>query len=147
LPAWLLYDERGSALFEEITLLPEYYLTRTERAILAAHAGEMIDAAGTPLSVAELGAGTASKTQLLLAALLARQPRATYMPIDVSLTALAIATAELARFRRLTVDPRVARRVVAWCSFSDPMWVTTTLRPRARCWAGCGDASAQATPV
>jgi L-histidine N-alpha-methyltransferase len=114
LPAWLLYDPRGSALFEEITALPEYYPTRTERAILAAHAGEMIalaslDQAGAPLAVAELGAGTASKTQLLLAALLERQRRAFYVPIDVSPAALAIAEAALSRYRGLSVHPMVGR--------------------------------------
>jgi dimethylhistidine N-methyltransferase len=109
LPPWLLYDQYGSALFEEITELPEYYLTRTERAILEAHAGDMIDAAGPPLAVAELGAGTASKTQLLLEALLERQPRASYMPVDISPAALALASRELARFTRLTVRPVVAR--------------------------------------
>jgi L-histidine N-alpha-methyltransferase len=109
LPPWLLYDERGSELFEEITTLAEYYPTRTERAILEVHADEMVEAAGPPLAVVELGAGTASKTQLLLTALLARQPRARYMPVDVSPSALAQAAAALARFRGLTVQPVVAR--------------------------------------
>jgi dimethylhistidine N-methyltransferase len=109
LPAWLLYDRRGSELFERITELPDYYLTRTERAILAAHAGEMVDAAGPPLSVVELGAGTASKTGLLLTALLARQPQARYRPVDVSPAALAQAAAELSRLEGLAVEPVVAR--------------------------------------
>jgi L-histidine Nalpha-methyltransferase len=109
LPPWLLYDASGSDLFEQITELREYYPTRTERAILGAHADEMIEAAGTSLAVAELGAGTASKTQLLISALLSRQPRATYMPIDVSPSALAIAAAALARYRRLDVLPTVGR--------------------------------------
>jgi dimethylhistidine N-methyltransferase len=109
LPPWLLYDQRGSALFEEITALPEYYPTRTERSILAAHAGDMIDSAGLPLAVAELGAGTAAKTQLLLAALLERQRRAFYVPIDVSPTALALAETALSRYRGLSVHPMVGR--------------------------------------
>jgi dimethylhistidine N-methyltransferase len=109
LPAWLLYDRRGSELFERITALPDYYLTRTERAILAAHAPEIIDAAGPPLAVVELGAGTASKTGLLLTALLARQTHASYRPVDVSAPALAQAAAELSRFDGLTVEPVVAR--------------------------------------
>jgi dimethylhistidine N-methyltransferase len=109
LPAWLLYDRRGSELFEQITELPDYYLTRTERAILAAHAAEIIEAAGPPLGVVELGAGTASKTGLLLTALLARQARASYCPVDVSAAALARAAAELSRLERLAVEPVVAR--------------------------------------
>ena len=109
LPAWLLYDQQGSALFEEITDLPEYYLTRTERAILAAHAGEMIRAAGPPLSVIELGAGSASKTRLLLQALLGQQGRADYTPVDVSPSALAHAERQLRPLDRLAVRPVVAR--------------------------------------
>src|SRR5579863_7121149 len=97
LPAWLLYDRRGSELFERITELPDYYLTRTERAILPAHASEMIDAAGPPLGVVELGAGTASKTGVLLGALLARQAHADYRPVDVSPAALAQAAVDLSR--------------------------------------------------
>jgi L-histidine Nalpha-methyltransferase len=109
LPPWLLYDETGSALFEEITALPEYYLTRTERAILQASSGEIIDAAGLPLEIVELGAGSATKTSLLLEALLTRQPTALYTPVDVSPTALRLAVAELRRFRRLHVRPILAR--------------------------------------
>jgi L-histidine Nalpha-methyltransferase len=109
LPAWLLYDRRGSELFEQITALPGYYLTRTERAILATHAAEMVDAAGPPLTVVELGAGTASKTTLLLSALLARQPSVLYRPVDISPSALARAALDLSRLGRLTVRPLVAR--------------------------------------
>lgn len=73
LPPWLFYDEAGSRLFDEITELPEYYLTRTERGIFAAHAGQMIAraAGGGPLRITELGAGSADKTRLLLAAAVA----------------------------------------------------------------------------
>ena len=109
LPPWLLYDAQGSALFEDITNLPEYYLTRAERGILASHAGEIVESAGAPPTVIELGAGTASKTQLLLAALLDRQTRVTYMPVDVSAAALSLAQSKLSQFRRLTVRPVVAR--------------------------------------
>jgi dimethylhistidine N-methyltransferase len=110
LPPWLLYDAQGSALFEEITRLPEYYLTRTERAILAAHADEMIAAAGPSLSLVELGAGSATKTRLLIEAALRRQPRALYVPVDVSPAALATATAHLgAGLPGLKLRPVVAR--------------------------------------
>jgi L-histidine Nalpha-methyltransferase len=90
LPPWLFYDEAGSRLFEEITELPEYYLTRTERGIFANHAAEMIArAAGDErLRVAELGAGSADKTRLLLAAAVERQGTVLYEPVDVSATAL-----------------------------------------------------------
>src|SRR5580700_9891233 len=88
LPAKLFYDERGSGLFEQITELPEYYLTRTERSLLAVHAGEIVARMGAPVTFAELGAGTAAKTGLLLRAALRLQPEVLYLPIDVSSSAL-----------------------------------------------------------
>ena len=88
LPPWLFYDEAGSQLFEQITVLPEYYLTRTERGILKAHAGEILRGVGGPVTVVELGAGTATKTGLLLAAAAEMQGTVEYQPIDVSATAL-----------------------------------------------------------
>jgi dimethylhistidine N-methyltransferase len=109
LPPWLLYDERGSALFEEITRLPEYYLTRAERAILAERAPAIVEAAGPPLEVIELGAGSAEKTALLLEAVVARQGRATYVPVDVSPDALRAAAARLRGVHGLSVRPVVAR--------------------------------------
>src|SRR5215469_6126181 len=88
LPPWLFYDEAGSALFEKITELPEYYLTRAERSIFAERAEEIVVGAGHPLTIAELGSGTASKTGLLLEAAARRQSNVLYQPIDVSATAL-----------------------------------------------------------
>ncbi len=99
LSPWLFYDERGSTLFEQITELPEYYLTRTERAIFDMHAAEVIDeAAGAErLAVLELGAGTASKTGLLLRAAVEHQGTVDYYAIDVSESALAEAERHLER--------------------------------------------------
>jgi L-histidine N-alpha-methyltransferase len=96
LSPWLFYDECGSQLFEQITALPEYYLTRTERAIFAAHADEIFLEIGAPVTIAELGAGTAAKTGLLLAAALRFQPELLYQPIDVSASALEEAAANIA---------------------------------------------------
>ena len=87
LPPWLFYDEAGSNLFEQITELPEYYLTRTERGILERDADSILELTG-PVSVVELGAGTATKTGLLLRAAARRQGRVVYQPVDVSPTAL-----------------------------------------------------------
>ncbi len=97
LSPWLFYDSLGSGLFEAITKLPEYYVTRTERSILGRHAGEMIAAAAgdRELIVTELGAGTATKTGLLLKAAVERQGGVVYQAIDVSETALAEAKARL----------------------------------------------------
>jgi dimethylhistidine N-methyltransferase len=94
LPPYLLYDETGSALYERITELPEYYLTRTERRILASHAHDIVGRIGggrDSLTVIELGAGSASKTPILLRAILERRSQCVYVPIDVSPAALATA--------------------------------------------------------
>ena len=109
LPAWLFYDEAGSALFEQITELPEYYLTRTERAIFESFASEILQAAGPSLTLVELGAGTASKTRILIEELLQRQARALFYPIDVSPSALQEAVTQLGhQFPQLRVNPIIA---------------------------------------
>jgi len=99
LPPWLFYDEAGSRLFEEITRLPEYYLTPTERELLAAHAGAMIAQAaeGRKLRIVELGAGSADKTRLLLDAAAKRQEDVLYEPVDVSASALEVARVRIER--------------------------------------------------
>ncbi len=110
LPAWLFYDAAGSRLFEAITELPEYYLTRTERGILAAHAGAMIAQAanGARLRITELGAGSAEKTRLLLKAAVERQRTVVYEPVDVSASALDGARERIEReIPGVTVAPRV----------------------------------------
>ncbi|HVS03044.1 MAG TPA: L-histidine N(alpha)-methyltransferase [Thermoanaerobaculia bacterium] len=83
IPSKFLYDERGSLLFEEITELPEYYQTRTEREILAA-AAEAITRRTAARQLVELGPGSASKTRLLLDALWQQRTLTSYVPIDVS---------------------------------------------------------------
>jgi dimethylhistidine N-methyltransferase len=86
-PRWLeayhLYDQRGSELFEQICALPEYYLTRTEDALLEAHAGEIIGAAPVRC-VAELGAGFSKKTVHLLTEQERQRGPSIFTPIDVS---------------------------------------------------------------
>lgn len=79
----LFYDRRGSELFEKITHLPEYYLTRTERSLLATQMPPVI-ARLAPRTLVELGAGSAAKTRLVLDAMRASGEPATYVPIDVS---------------------------------------------------------------
>jgi dimethylhistidine N-methyltransferase len=110
LPAWLFYDAAGSRLFDRITELPEYYLTRIERGILAAHAKEMVALAadGARLCIAELGAGSAEKTRVLLKAAVERQRTVVYEPVDVSASALEGARARIEReIPGVTVAPRV----------------------------------------
>jgi L-histidine Nalpha-methyltransferase len=111
LSPWLFYDQKGSHLFEEITELPEYYVTRTERQILAEHAEEIVTAAagGRDLSMIELGAGTATKTGLLLNAAVGLQGSVIYYPIDVSESALEEARTRLeAELPEVIVEPIVA---------------------------------------
>jgi len=108
LPPKLFYDAAGSQLFEGITRLPEYYLTRTETCILHAQAPSMVMAAGLPPSVIELGAGTATKTRLILAALQAQRGPVRFCPVDVSEAALAEAEHNLRSLREVTVEPLIA---------------------------------------
>ena len=82
-----LYDAQGSILFEQITQQPEYYLTRTESSILAAHADRVRQLAG-PATLVELGSGNSEKTDHLLRAWLERTPHVCYVPVDVSESAL-----------------------------------------------------------
>src|SRR5580700_6336108 len=81
-PVWF-YDDRGSALFDEITRLEEYYPTRAERGLLQAHAAEVAARSGAD-TLAELGAGTCDKSRVLLDALLAAGTLRRYIPLDVS---------------------------------------------------------------
>ncbi|MGI5150448.1 L-histidine N(alpha)-methyltransferase [Plantactinospora sp. CA-294935] len=98
-PRWLppkwFYDARGSELFEEITRLPEYYPTRAERAVLAARAAEIARLTEAKTLI-ELGSGSSEKTHLLLDALTARGNLGTFVPLDVSVSALEQSTAEIA---------------------------------------------------
>jgi dimethylhistidine N-methyltransferase len=95
LSPWMFYDAEGSRLFERITTLPEYYPTGTERAILAGYADAIVSAAhrdrSLPLRIVELGAGTASKTCILLEAALRRSDDVVYVPVDVCSNALNLA--------------------------------------------------------
>jgi dimethylhistidine N-methyltransferase len=77
------YDREGSLLFEEICTLPEYYLTRAEREILEKHADELAAILPNNVRVVELGSGSSAKTRLLLAAVLRRQLRLEYVPVDI----------------------------------------------------------------
>ena len=95
LPSRWLYDQRGSELFEEITRLDEYYLTRTETAILRRHAGEMAALCGDNVVLLEYGAGAGIKSEILIDAL--KAPRM-YVPIDIAADFLA-QTAERVRDR------------------------------------------------
>lgn len=112
-PRWLepyhLYDEVGSQLFERICELPEYYLTRTEDAILAERAGDVIAAAPVECIV-ELGAGSSKKTRHLLREQVRQRQKGVFAPIDVSLPSLTASKDIIGRqFPRLTFHGLHAR--------------------------------------
>lgn len=92
------YDQLGSQLFEAICLLPEYYLTRAENEILESYADEIVASVagdttersqtGGGVALIEMGSGSASKTRLIIEALLRKQDELLFIPVDISATAL-----------------------------------------------------------
>jgi dimethylhistidine N-methyltransferase len=104
LPARWLYDELGSALFEAITVLPEYGLTRADGRIIARAADEICGAAGHPRTFVELGSGSGFKTRSLLEAA-ARRSFIEYVPIDVSGAALNACKLTLNGIARVHIRP------------------------------------------
>jgi L-histidine N-alpha-methyltransferase len=96
LPPKYFYDERGSRLFEDITSLPEYYPTRAEQEILDRVGAEIIDTV-RPEELVELGPGSARKTHALLGPMAAGGHGRTYVPVDVSESAVRSAAGRLAR--------------------------------------------------
>ena len=127
LPSWLFYDERGSALFEQICEQPEYYLTRAEISLTDEHAGSIADALGSDVRLVEYGSGNAHKTSMLLQHLHA--PVA-YVPVEISVEPLRRSVERLAdefpqlplqplcadfsRPLRLPIPPRAPRRTVLY---------------------------------
>ena len=102
------YDERGSDLFEQITRLPEYYPTRAERALLEATMPDLIEEI-QPASLVELGAGSASKTRVILDAMRESGNAVQYVPVDVSAECLAETARRLRdEYPGMQIDPAVA---------------------------------------
>jgi L-histidine N-alpha-methyltransferase len=102
LPSKYLYDEVGSALFEVISVLPEYGLTRADERLLRRHAKDIVSRIKTQVLVAELGSGSGKKTRWILEAL-ARRQRTTYCPIEISPTALARCESELSQIEYVSI--------------------------------------------
>ena len=97
-----LYDDVGSALFEVISHLPEYGLTRADERLLRRHANDIVGRLATPVSVAELGSGSGRKTRHVLEALCRRQ-RTAYYPIEISRSALAMCERELSDIDAISI--------------------------------------------
>src|SRR5262245_16799191 len=104
-----LYDALGSLLFEAICHLPEYYLTRAETEIFERRAAEIVSQLPAPITVVELGSGSSIKTRLLIEAILARQSRLCYQPIDISETILEQSAKQLLEdYQGLRITPHAA---------------------------------------
>ncbi len=102
LPSMYLYDEIGTALFEAITLLPEYGLTRADERLLRQYAPALLEHLPPPVVVVELGSGNGRKTRWLLEAL-ARREAVVYFPVDTSPSALANCRKELSGMGGLSI--------------------------------------------
>ena len=102
LPSKYLYDDVGSALFEVISRLPQYGLTRADERLLRRHASEIVDRMGGPVAVAELGSGSGKKTRWLLEAFCRRQ-RTSYYPVEISRTALLMCERELSDIDAISI--------------------------------------------
>ncbi len=127
LPSWLFYDERGSALFEQICEQPEYYLTRSEIALMGEHAGSIADCLGTEVRLVEYGSGSGLKTRMLLQHL---DRTVCYVPVEISPEPLRESVQRLAsefphvpvqplcadftKPLRLPIPPRAPRRTVLY---------------------------------
>ncbi len=119
IPCKYFYDERGSALFDRICELPEYYPTRTEIAIMRRHAGAIADALGPNCLVVEYGSGSSVKTPILLEQM---HGLAGYVPVDISREHLySSANALLRRFPQLEITP-------VWADFTEPFELPHTNR-------------------
>ena len=157
LPPKYFYDARGSELFDEITRLPEYYLTRAETAILERHAAD-IAALSQCESLVELGSGTSAKTRLLLRALLDGGTLREFVPFDVDPAVLSEASEALsAEYPGLRVapflgdfDPRPGRdpgcRAAARSRSSAPPSATWSPPSGPRSWPRSAPRCGRATP-
>jgi len=102
LPSKYLYDDVGSALFEVISHLPEYGLTRADERLLQRHAGEIVERLDAPVAVAELGSGSGKKTRWILEAL-SRWQRTFYYPVEISRSALLMCQRELSDIDSISI--------------------------------------------
>ncbi|MEK8105378.1 L-histidine N(alpha)-methyltransferase [Micromonospora sp. M12] len=141
-PKWF-YDARGSELFEQITRLPEYYPTRAERAVLAAYAPDIVSLTGAKTLI-ELGSGSSEKTRLLLDAFTRQGGLGTFVPLDVSVSALRGSTAQIAAdYPGLRVRGIVGTSPGNWtgCPPAVAGWWCSSAAPSAICCPPSGPSS------
>jgi dimethylhistidine N-methyltransferase len=132
IPCRFLYDERGSRLFERICRLPEYYPTRVEDEILAAHAHDIVAQVSKHGTLVELGSGSARKTRRLIEAWLARSGRLRYVPIDISRSML-----EKSALQLIADYPALSVHAIA-AEYHDGLrqLASATLGPKLVLWLG-----------
>ena len=139
LPSKYLYDDIGSALFEVISVLPEYGLTRADERLLRRHSADIVARLKPHVLVAELGSGSGKKTRWLLEAL-ARRQRTTYCPIELSPTALARCATELGQIEYVSIVGFERPYLDGLLAAASAAAKTTT------CWC-CSSAAQSATPI
>jgi len=114
------YDELGSQLFDAICLTPEYYLTRAENEIIERYADEIAGSIGGDKILLEMGSGSASKTRLIIEALLKQQSNLLFMPVDISESALESSSRILLQsFPRLSIEAYAAEYFEALAVLSE----------------------------
>ncbi len=132
LPCRFFYDDVGSKIFDEISTLPEYYLTRAEHSVLAQCSNEIAEAIGNPATLVELGSGSAEKTRLIIEALLAVQDVLSFIPIDIAEPVLEASARELLNdYPRLQIEAIAGEYEDALEHLSGPH-----ARPRLIAWLG-----------
>ena len=120
------YDELGSQLFDAICLTPEYYLTRAENEIIERYADEIVSTIDGEKTLLEMGSGSASKTRLIIEALLKKQSSLLFMPVDISESALESSSRILLQsFPRLSIEAYAAE-------YFDALAVLSERQPRGR---------------
>ena len=120
------YDELGSQLFDAICLTPEYYLTRAENEIIERYVDEIVSAISGEKTLLEMGSGSASKTRLIIEALLKKQSSLLFMPVDISASALESSSRILLQsFPRLSIEAYAAE-------YFDALAVLSERQPRGR---------------
>jgi dimethylhistidine N-methyltransferase len=121
-----LYDELGSQLFEAICLLPEYYPTRAENEILTRYADEIVGLTGRLNRLIEMGSGSASKTRLIIEALLRSQSDLLFVPVDISASALESSSRILLQsYPRLRIEAFAAEYFDGLAELSKGEWGRT----------------------
>ena len=132
IPCRFFYDEVGSQIFEEICKLPEYYLTRAESEILRVRARDVAQRFSLPISLVELGSGSSTKTRILIEALLREHDALSYLPIDISPSALAASAPQLLDdYKHLEI------RAIAGEYQDGLRWIRSeTQRPKLILWLG-----------